>query len=57
VIESEPLLRTDYIELVDRSSFAPIEMLRKEALLVFAIHCGVIRLLDNTLLAPATGAE
>lgn len=55
VIDSEPLLRVDYVELVDRTVFTPIDVLEKEALLVIAIHCGTARLLDNILLSPTTG--
>ena len=57
VIESEPLLRVDYVELVDRNLFTPIDVLEKEALLVMAAHCGTTRLLDNTLLFPVAGAS
>lgn len=53
VIESEPLLRVDYIELVDRSTFAHVDILEKEALLVLAVHCGAVRLLDNIRLSPS----
>jgi pantoate--beta-alanine ligase len=53
VIDSEPLLRVDYVELVDRKVFTPIDVFEKEALLVMAIHCGTTRLLDNVLLSPA----
>jgi pantoate--beta-alanine ligase len=52
VIESEPLLRVDYVELVDRTLFTPVDALEKEGLLVMAIHCGTTRLLDNTPLSP-----
>jgi len=55
VIDSEPLLRVDYVELVDRNIFTSIDVLEKEALLVMAIHCGTTRLLDNILLSPAAG--
>jgi len=55
VIDSQPLLRVDYIELVDRNFLTPIGVLEKEALLVLAIHCGTTRLLDNILLSPPTG--
>jgi pantoate--beta-alanine ligase len=55
VIESEPLLRVDYIELVDRNVFTPMDVFENEALLVIAIHCGATRLLDNVLLSPAGG--
>jgi len=55
VIDSEPLLRVDYVELVDRNIFTSIDVLEKEALLVMAIHCGTTRLLDNILLSPTAG--
>jgi pantoate--beta-alanine ligase len=55
VIESEPLLRVDYIELVDRNVFTLMDVFENEALLVIAIHCGTTRLLDNVLLSPAGG--
>jgi pantoate--beta-alanine ligase len=53
VIESEALLRVDYAELVDRKTFARIDSLDKEGLLVLAVHCGTTRLLDNIRLSPA----
>ena len=53
VIESEPLLRVDYIELVDRQSFERVGSLEKEGLLVLAVHCGSTRLLDNIRLSPS----
>jgi len=55
VIESEPLLRVDYVELVDRNLFVSVDLLEKEALLLLAIHCGTTRLLDNVLLSPSEG--
>ncbi len=57
VIESEPLLRVDYVELVDRRAFNPIEQLEGEALLVLAIHCGTVRLLDNATVSPTARPE
>ena len=53
VIESEPLLRVDYAELVDRKTFARVDSLDKEGMLVLAVHCGTTRLLDNIRLSPA----
>jgi len=53
VIESEPLLRVDYVELVDRQTFARFDSLEKEGLLVLAVHCGSVRLLDNLRLSPS----
>jgi len=55
VIDSEPLLRIDYLELVDRNTFVPVDALTKEALIVVAVHCGTTRLLDNALLSPTAG--
>jgi pantoate--beta-alanine ligase len=55
VIGSEPLLRVDYLELVDRKTFLPVQDLAKESLLVVAVHCGTTRLLDNALLSPTVG--
>ena len=51
VLEAEPLLRVDYLELVDRRSLVPVSVLDNEALLLLAVFCGETRLLDNELLA------
>ena len=53
MIESEPLLRVDYAELVDRETFVRVDSLDKEGVLVLAVHCGTTRLLDNIRLSPA----
>lgn len=53
-ITSAPLARVDYAELVDASTFEPITMLERRALLAFAVFFGPTRLIDNTLL-PNTG--
>lgn len=55
VIEAEPLLRIDYIDLVDRNSFEPMESVERDGLLVGAFFCGKTRLLDNELLTPPSG--
>jgi pantoate--beta-alanine ligase len=54
VLESAPLARTDYVELVDASTLEPITMLERQALLALAVFFGPTRLIDNTLL-PNTG--
>ena len=57
VLESEPLLRIDYVELVDTQTFARVDVLDKDSLLVLAVRCGTTRLLDNVKLSPvATSA-
>lgn len=52
VIENEPLLRVDYVQLVDRKLFTPVTTLERSVLLVVAVHCGDTRLLDNSVLSP-----
>jgi pantoate--beta-alanine ligase len=56
VLENEPLLRVDYIELVGRQTFARLDQLDEEALLVLAVLCGSTRLLDNIRLSPSTAS-
>jgi len=53
-LESAPLARVDYAELVDASTLEPITMLERRALLALAVFVGPTRLIDNTLL-PNTG--
>ena len=49
-IEAEPLLQVDYVELVDPVTLQPVNKVKTEALLLLAVHCGPIRLLDNAVL-------
>jgi pantoate--beta-alanine ligase len=49
-IESAPLARIDYAELVDATTFEPVVMLERRALLALAVFFGHTRLIDNTLL-------
>ena len=46
-IESEPLLRIDYVALVDPVRLQPAERLAGEMLLVLAVFAGTTRLIDN----------
>ena len=52
VLEAEPGLAIDYLELANRDSMAPVESIDSEVLLLVAVKVGKVRLLDNTLLAP-----
>lgn len=52
VLEAEPLLRVDYLELVDKDNLAPVTLVDREVLLLVAVFCGDTRLLDNTLIQP-----
>ena len=47
VIEAEPLLRIDYLQLVDSERLAPLSRADGEMLLVAAIFAGRTRLIDN----------
>lgn len=50
-IESEPSARLDYVAVVDRESFQPIEKIGDtEALIVTAMFLGKVRLIDNVIL-------
>jgi pantoate--beta-alanine ligase len=46
-IEAEPLLRIDYVALVDTERLEPVERLGGEMLLVLAVFAGTTRLIDN----------
>ena len=54
-LESESLIRIDYVELVDKLNLEPISAVEGEALLLVAVNCGVTRLIDNTVLQTDTG--
>jgi pantoate--beta-alanine ligase len=47
VINQAPLAQVDYIEVVDRESFEPIEVVRQNSLLAIAVFFGKTRLIDN----------
>ncbi len=49
-LASEPLVRLDYLEIVDPDSLDAVEEISKRALLVVAAFVGTTRLIDNTLL-------
>lgn len=53
VLEAEPLLRTDYVEVVSPDSLTPLASVETEALLVLAVYCGETRLIDNERLEAA----
>jgi pantoate--beta-alanine ligase len=52
-LKAEPLVRTDYVQLVDAETLAPLEQVGRPALLAVAAFVGKTRLIDNTLLDPA----
>jgi pantoate--beta-alanine ligase len=47
---AEPLVSTDYVEIVDADTFEPVERLRRSCLVLLAVFVGSTRLLDNLLI-------
>lgn len=50
IIGREPLVRIDYIEIVDMDNLNPVPRIEKEALAALAVFIGEVRLIDNTIL-------
>ena len=46
-IESAPLARPDYVEIVDRETLRPVECVDERAVAVLAVRIGDTRLIDN----------
>ncbi|MBM9519386.1 pantoate--beta-alanine ligase [Desulforhopalus vacuolatus] len=46
-IESRPLARVDYIEVVDSKSMQPVSEMNADVLIAIAVYVGKIRLIDN----------
>jgi pantoate--beta-alanine ligase len=51
VLDAEPLLRLDYLALVDADTLDPVERAGGEMLLAVAVFAGKTRLIDNDVLA------
>lgn len=47
MIDSEPLAKIDYIEIVDGESLMPVETAEKGSLVALAVYVGKSRLIDN----------
>jgi pantoate--beta-alanine ligase len=50
ILESEDLVRVDYVELVDTQLLQPVAELTGEMLLAVAVYIGRTRLIDNTVI-------
>lgn len=50
VLEAEPILRIDYLELVDTERLNPVPRAQGEMLLALAVLAGTTRLIDNIVL-------
>ena len=46
-METEPLAKIDYVELVDAETLEPVETLEKPVLAATAVYIGKTRLIDN----------
>jgi pantoate--beta-alanine ligase len=52
VIEAEPIMRIDYLELRDADELTSIETVARRAVMAVAAFAGTTRLIDNRVLAP-----
>ena len=50
LLVSEPLVRVDYLEIVDPDSLDPVERSSGKALIAIAAYVGTTRLIDNIVL-------
>jgi pantoate--beta-alanine ligase len=52
VLDSEPGVKTDYVEIIDAESLEPVTLLRNRCLILIAAQVGKTRLIDNALIEP-----
>lgn len=52
VLESEPLLSTEYLEIVDPDEFQPVAEIVREVLIACAVWAGTTRLIDSVRAHP-----
>lgn len=48
-IETEPLARIDYVEVVDAENIVPVEKIENNTLIAMAVYIGKTRLIDNMI--------
>ncbi len=51
IIAAEPVVRVDYIELVDWSTLEPVDTAEPGTLFAVAAYVGATRLIDNAILS------
>jgi pantoate--beta-alanine ligase len=56
VLDSEPGVKTDYVEIVAAESLESVTVLRNRCLILIAAHVGKTRLIDNALIEPDADA-
>lgn len=47
VLNSEPLAKIDYVEIVDSDSLKSVEIIERNVLIPIAVYIGKTRLIDN----------
>ena len=57
VLNTEPLARVEYAEVVDAESFQPVEILQDRLVLPLAVRVGGTRLIDNIRVTPPGVSE
>lgn len=53
MLEKQPAVRVQYLEVVHPQTFEPVDRVPPEALLVIAAHVGSVRLIDNIIVGTA----
>ena len=48
-IKTEPMVKLDYVEIVDLRNLEPLSLIEKEALIAAAVFIGRVRLIDNII--------
>lgn len=48
-IKTEPMVKLDYVEIVDLRNLEPLSLIEKEALIAAAVFIGKVRLIDNII--------
>ncbi len=57
VVESEPLIRLEYVEAVDPVNLAPVRTARGDTLLALAARLGTTRLIDNVVMGEGLDGD
>ena len=47
ILDSEPLWRTEYLEIRDVSDFSEVKKIARDAVILIAGYMGEVRLIDN----------
>ena len=47
ILQSSPLIKVEYIEIVDSQSMKPVDLVKEGALIMIAVRIGKTRLIDN----------